>query len=259
MLEEIQSYFTDVRRALEKAEDAVHQGMKHSARDVLLREELDAKRDENRRLDESNRVLHIDLEKKDIKIEQSRLDSKILEERVERLEAKLKRANKSGSPENRRARSPPTSQPKIATKAKGSSPGPGLNNSSPTREEQSASRSSSRERSRSPVVRRIPAQAESIATAPKATSPAAPAVARKAPVGANGRAAPKAGSQTICFLYIIGRCEKGDKCASKHPREEDCKQIRDRMQKTKCRYAVECKRKDCVFSHPPERDNNTLV
>merc|ERR1712183_1015147 len=66
----------------------------------------------------------------------------------------------------------------------------------------------------------------------------------------------RSGSTTagsLCFFYIIGKCKKGSECTDRHPEKQDCKAILERMQKTSCRYGVDCKREECIFKHPPER------
>jgi hypothetical protein len=58
----------------------------------------------------------------------------------------------------------------------------------------------------------------------------------------------------VCFMYVVGKCQQGDACKSKHPAADACKQILAKVRRTPCKTGLECKRRDCMFKHPTGRE-----
>jgi len=83
----------------------------------------------------------------------------------------------------------------------------------------------------------------------RGTSRRPQAKARTKPLGRSGAEMP----QALCFLHVIDKCRKGDACRDRHPARNEVLALRTKMERTPCRYGVDCTRGDCVFKHPPGR------
>eukprot|EP00927_Polykrikos_kofoidii_P062740 TRINITY_DN57540_c0_g1_i1.p1 TRINITY_DN57540_c0_g1~~TRINITY_DN57540_c0_g1_i1.p1 ORF type:complete len:351 (-),score=56.20 TRINITY_DN57540_c0_g1_i1:131-1183(-) len=112
MPEDVFVYFANIRACVDKAEDAVRKDLQlaESARlrNSELKDELEDKTEEVRRLDDTNKHLNAALGRTEARIDKARQDARSLEEKVEGLEAELKRQRRINSSEaaEQRSRSP---------------------------------------------------------------------------------------------------------------------------------------------------------
>mmetsp|Transcript_22871 Transcript_22871/g.44489 ORF Transcript_22871/g.44489 Transcript_22871/m.44489 type:complete len:379 (+) Transcript_22871:61-1197(+) len=62
----------------------------------------------------------------------------------------------------------------------------------------------------------------------------------------NGRQGSREGQ--LCFLHVLGKC-RDENCKARHPDEEECSILYEKLQRTPCRFGASCTRRDCIFRH----------
>lgn len=72
--------------------------------------------------------------------------------------------------------------------------------------------------------------------------------------GSKGKGGNKDRDVALCIPHVFGKCHRGSLCRERHPEMEDCRQVRESLQNRECRFGAQCKRRDCIFKHPEDRD-----
>lgn len=58
---------------------------------------------------------------------------------------------------------------------------------------------------------------------------------------------------SLCYIYIVGRCKQGAACLNRHPNEAERQELLTKMQRMRCKLGVRCSRVGCIYTHPEGR------